>query len=111
MLLELPLLDLARQEVRDPVSRLLGEVERHLPPDGVEARFEAELCDSRAHRSQADDAHRADLARHRAGAYPSSLGPSTAISAPATASRDMAAVSPKPRARKPIAGPLTTPPV
>ena len=49
--------------------------------------------------------------RHDGGAYRWRRGPRSAISAPATPMSDMAAVRPVPRARKPIAGPFTTPPV
>ena len=55
-LLERPLLDLARQEVRDAVAGLLAAGELDLVPDDVEARLERELRDPGAHRAQADDA-------------------------------------------------------
>ena len=54
-LLERPLLDLARQEVRDAVACLLAARELDLVADVVEARLERELRDPRAHRAQADD--------------------------------------------------------
>ena len=54
-LLERPLLDLARQEVRDRSRACSPRVELDLVADVVEARLERELRDPRAHRAQADD--------------------------------------------------------
>src|SRR5262249_19093192 len=101
--LELTLLDLAREEVRDARLRALRQLERDLTPDGVDTRLDRELRDAGAHRAQADDA---DL-----HARESRRGPSSAIAAPATAISESDTVSPTPRARKPISGPFTTPPV
>ena len=109
-LLELALLDLAREEVRDPVARALAQLGRHLAADRLDAGLDAELRDPRAHCAEPDDADLADLPRHRRGPYPSSRGPSQAISPPPTPMSERAAVSPIPRERKPIAGPLRTPP-
>ena len=53
-LVELALLDLAREEVRDPAVRLLGELERHLAADRIDAGLDAELRDSGAHGAQPD---------------------------------------------------------
>ena len=94
----------------DPVARLLCELDGDLAADGVEAGLDAELRDTRAHRAQADDA---DLLISRAtrASLPSSWARAARSRAPATAMSTSAAVSPTPRARKPIAGPLTTPPV
>ena len=61
-LLELPLLDLAREEVADPVARLLGELHADLAADRVEAGFDAELRDPGAHRAEPDHADFPDLA-------------------------------------------------
>ena len=110
-LLELSFLHLAREEVRDPVARALAELERDLAADRLDAGFDAELRDARAHRAEPDDADLLDLLRHDDRAYRCSRGPRSAINAPATAMSERAAVRPTPRARKPIAGPLTTPPV
>src|SRR5262249_14881325 len=99
----LTLLDLAREEVRDARLRALRQLERDLTPDGVDTRLDRELRDAGAHRAQADDA---DL-----HARESRRGPSSAIAAPATAISESDTVSPTPRARKPISGPFTTPPV
>ena len=57
ILRELALLDLAGQEVRDLVARRLRARKVDLTTDRVEAGFDRELCDARAHRPQADDAH------------------------------------------------------
>ena len=54
--LELPLLDLAREEMRDPVARPLAELEGDLATDGLDAGLDAELRDPAAHRAQSDDA-------------------------------------------------------
>ncbi len=67
-LLQLALLDLAREEVRDPAVRLLGQLERHLPADGVHACLDAELRDPGAHRAQPDDTDFSDLS-HGARCY------------------------------------------
>ena len=67
-LLQLPLLDLAREEVRDPAARLLGQLERDLAADGVHARLDAELRDPGAHRAQPDDPDLSDLG-HGARCY------------------------------------------
>ena len=101
--LQLPLLDLARQEVPDALARLLAEVGGHLAPDRVDACLDAELRDARAHGSQSDDAdlHARDPNR----------GPSATMTAPATASSPRAALRPTPRATKPIVGPFTKAPV
>ena len=101
--LDLALLDLARQEVADAVACALPEVGGHLQPDGLDPRFDAELRDARAHGPQADDSdfHRRDPNR----------GPSTMMTPPATTRRPSAALRPTPRATKPIAGPLASPPV
>ena len=61
---ELPLLDLARQEVRDPVARALGELHRDLAPDRLEAGLDGELRDPGTHRAEPDDADLPDLPRH-----------------------------------------------
>ena len=63
-LLELSLLDLAREEVADPVARALAELGRHLAADRVDARLDAELRDPGAHRAEPDDPDAADLAAH-----------------------------------------------
>ena len=55
-LLELSLLHLAREEVRDPVARALAELERDLAADRLDARLDAELRDAGAHRAEPDDA-------------------------------------------------------
>ena len=60
-LLELPLLHLAREEVRDPVARALAELERDLAADRLDAGLDAELRDARAHRAEPDDADLLDL--------------------------------------------------
>ena len=61
-LLELSLLDLAGEEVLDPVARPLAELRRHLAADGLEAGLDAELRDAGAHRAEPDDADRAHSA-------------------------------------------------
>src|SRR5262249_58107292 len=53
---ELALLDLAAEEVRDPSARPLSALGVDLVPDRLEARLDGELRDSRAHRAQADHA-------------------------------------------------------
>ena len=63
---ERPLLDLARQEVRDPVARLLGACDLDLAADRCEFGLDRELCDAGAHRAEADHADRADLSCHGA---------------------------------------------
>ena len=64
-LLELALLDLAREEVPDPAGRRLAELGRHLAADRVVAGLDRELRDAAAHGAEADHADRADL-RHAA---------------------------------------------
>ena len=59
--LELPLLDLAREEVRDALARLLAQLGRDLAPDRLDAGLDAELRDARAHGAEADHADCAHL--------------------------------------------------
>src|SRR5439155_1408242 len=63
-LLERPLLDLAREEVRDAVASALGEVERDLAADRLDAGLDAELRDPGTHRTEPYDADPRDLPRH-----------------------------------------------
>ena len=64
------LVDLALEEVRDPVACLLTEVVGDLAAHGLVSRFDRELGDPGAHRAQADNADRADLGtRHDARCY------------------------------------------
>ena len=89
----------------DAGARLLPQLGGHLAPDGLDAGLDAELRDARAHRAQSDDS---DL-HLREGAY---VAARAARSEHRRRRRDRARrVKPTPRARKPIAGPLTTPPV
>ena len=71
-LLERPLLDLAREEVRDAVASALGEVERDLAADRLDAGLDAELRDPGTHRTEPYDADPRDLPRH--GGDPTALG-------------------------------------
>src|SRR5204863_170009 len=57
VLLEPALVDLAGQEVRDAVVRVLPELDRDLAADRLEAGLHAELCDAGAHRAEPDDAY------------------------------------------------------
>ena len=101
--LDLSLLHLAREEVADAVARLLAQVRGDLPADRFEAGLDAQLRDARAHRPETHDAdfHARDPNR----------GPSTTMTAPATASSPSAPLSPTPRAAKPMTGPFIRPPV
>ena len=63
-LLELPLLDLAGQEVRDAAACLLRELHRDLATDGLEACLDRQLRDPGAHRPETDDADLLDLPGH-----------------------------------------------
>ncbi len=99
----LPLLHLARQKVPNAVARKLAEICRNFATDRVEARLDAELRDARSHRTESDDTH--------LHARDPNRGPSTTMTAPATASNPSAALRPTPRATKPIVGPLSKPPV
>jgi len=55
-LLELTLLDLAGQEVRDPVACRLAALGLHFAPDRIEACLDRKLRDAGAHRPEAYDA-------------------------------------------------------
>ena len=55
VLVELALLDLAREEVLDPPARALSQVGAHLAPDHVEARLDRDLRDTGAHRPEPHD--------------------------------------------------------
>ena len=66
-LLELPLLDLAGEEVADPVAGLLAQLERDLAADRVDAGLDAELRDPGAHGTEPDHPDRAHL--HGARSY------------------------------------------
>ena len=56
------LVDLALEEVRDPVPRARrAELVRDLPADGLVARLDRQLRDAGTHGSEADDADRLDL--------------------------------------------------
>ncbi len=55
------LVDLALQEVRDPIARLRSELVRDLTADGLVARFDRQLRDPGAHRAESDDADAPDL--------------------------------------------------
>ena len=59
--LELALLDLPREEVRDALVRLLPQLGRDLAPDRLDAGLDAELRDARAHGAEADHADFAHL--------------------------------------------------
>ena len=83
---DLPLLNLAREEVLDPAACGLPQLVGHLAPDGLEPRLHRELRDARAHRSQTDDSdlHAAEPTEPsvrdrappaRAGVFPESLVP------------------------------------
>ena len=87
----------------DAVARELAEIGGDFPADRVETGLDAELRNARSHRTESDDTH--------LHARDPSRGPSTTMTAPATASNPSAALRPTPRATKPIVGPLTKPPV
>ena len=55
------LVDLALEKVRDAVSRLLCELDRHFATDGLEAGFDRQLRDTGAHGAEAHDADSTDL--------------------------------------------------
>jgi dipeptidyl aminopeptidase/acylaminoacyl peptidase len=61
--LELPLLDLAAEEMPDPLPRLLRAGELDLAPDRLDPGLDAELRDPRAHRPEPDDSDLRDLHR------------------------------------------------
>jgi hypothetical protein len=73
--LELALLDLAVQEVTDPLLRLLAELGVQLAADGLEPRLDAELGDARSHRPEPDHADLLDLPCHRRAMLPGRLDP------------------------------------
>jgi hypothetical protein len=52
---DLPLLDLAREEVVDPAACALPQLGGDLAPDGLEPSLDGELRDARAHRPQSYD--------------------------------------------------------
>jgi hypothetical protein len=64
-LFELPLLDLAGEEMADPACCRLGELGSHLASDRVVASLDRELRDPGTHRAEADHADRADLHHRR----------------------------------------------
>ncbi len=66
-LFELALLDLAGEEMADPVCRRVAELDGHLAPDRVVAGLDRELRYPGSHGAEADHADRADL-RHVADA-------------------------------------------
>ena len=74
-LLELALLDLARQEVADPLARLLPQLRADLAADGLDPGLDAELRDPGAHRAEPDDptfpisATAADPTGHKDGSF------------------------------------------
>ena len=55
------LVDLALEEVSDPVLRLRAELVRDLAADGLVSGFDRELRDPCAHRAKPDDADTSDL--------------------------------------------------
>ena len=65
-LLQLALLDLAGEEVRDPVAGLLSELQADLTADGVDSCLDAELRDPGAHGTEPDHADLPHL-RHGGG--------------------------------------------
>ena len=75
---QLPLVDLAREEVSDPYARGLAGIGVQLVPDRREACLDRELGDARAHRPEADDPDRPNAARR----HNSSTTPAIAIPNP-----------------------------
>jgi hypothetical protein len=65
-LFQLALLDLAGEEMRDPVAGPLGKLERDFTADRLDARLRAQLRDAGSHRAQPDHADTANLPRHHA---------------------------------------------
>ena len=55
------LVDLALEEVRDPLARRRAELVRHLAADRLVAGLDRQLRDPGAHRAEADDADAPDL--------------------------------------------------
>src|SRR5581483_10360681 len=58
---ELPLLDCAAEEVRDPLLRLLAQLRAHLAADGLVAGAHAHLRDPGPHRPEPNDSDLPDL--------------------------------------------------
>ncbi len=69
-LVELALVDLARQEVADPLARSLAARRLDLVADRVEAGLDRELRDPGAHRPKPDHPDRLDRPRHGHDARP-----------------------------------------